>query len=374
MDNLSFLVLSANNTGVYALAEALAESHPTHAASFYDWLNYRRIRPTWPSARATPPLLKRSRQVMPTGYAGQLEWLFRPYLQRQIQRWCHKLQKSTGSHPCVVCPYPYLAPWVRNIPAEKLVYYTYDDYVLFWADRKERILQQEAELVERASLTLCASQFQVESLKKRYPEKAERIRHYPHGVVDAYLNPMLSNPPMPMTVGYVGNLIERVDWRLAYQIVRGCPEITFVFVGGLEGGIGGQDWQVDRELVLKLPNVRHIGKVPQEQVAQYYWSFAVSWIPYDVTLPFNQACSPTKIMDSIASANPVLSTDVPECRLYPEWITIFNSAEEAIAQIRRLMTQGGTPEAREKRFRQLEFALKHTWSSRAQTLENWLCL
>lgn len=372
MNQLSFLLLVANTPWVYALAEAVAKHHPAHTTRFYDLLNYRRLRPTWPST--TPPsLLESSMHVFPPGYAGHLERLFRPYLQRQIQLWCQQLQKTSGEHPWVVAPYPYLAPWVRNVPTRRLIYYNLDDYVLYQPSRKERILELEEELLERAALTLCLSQSQVETLQQRYPHKVDCIRHYPLGVVDSYLNPQPEKPPEPMTVGYVGNLIERMDWQLIYQVAQACPDIKFVFVGGLDGfagGISGHDWQIDREMVLALPNVRHVGHVPQVMVAQYYWSFAVNWIPYAVTHPFNQAACPTKIMDGIASGRPILSTDIPECRLYPEWITVFHSAEEAIAQIRRQLAVGEKPEAQEKRSKQVEFARQHTWSIRARTLED----
>jgi len=374
MGQLSFLFLSANTPWVYALAEALAKNQATHATYFYDWLNYRRLRPTWPNT--TPPaLLQRSMHVLPPGYAGQFEWLFRPYLQRQIQRWCQQLQATTGEHPWVVAPYPYLAPWVRKVPSEKLIYYNLDDYILYQPSRKDKILKLEAELVERATLTLCLSQFQVDALQKRYPHKADRIRHYPLGVVESYLNLQPERSPEPITVGYIGNLIERVDWRLVYQVAQACPDITFVFVGGLDDfaeGSNGQDWQANRAAVLALPNVRHVGKVPQAQVTQYYWSFAVNWIPYTVTHPFNQAACPTKIMDGIASCRPVLSSDIPECRLYPEWITIFHSAQEVIAQLYKQLALEETADVREKCLRQLAFAQQQIWSIRAQTLEHWV--
>lgn len=374
MGKLSFLFLSASTPWVYALAEALAKQHPTHATYFYDWLNYYRLRPTWPTI-ATPILLQRSMYVFPPGYAGQYEFLFRPYLQRQIQHWCHQLQKLAGEHPWVISPYPYLAPWVRKVPSERLIYYNLDDYTLYQPSRKARILELEAELVERAALTLCLSQFQVEALRQRYSHKANCIRHYPLGVVKSYLNPQPERSPKPKTVGYIGNLIERVDWQLVYQVAQACPDITFFFIGGLDGFAGhttGQTWQRDRDDVLALPNVRHIGKVVQAEVAQYYWSFAINWIPYTITHPFNQASCPTKIMDGIASGRPVLSTDVPECRLYPNWIDIFYSVEEAIRLIRNQLTFIESTESHHKSSKQIEFARQHTWSIRSQTLQNWL--
>jgi teichuronic acid biosynthesis glycosyltransferase TuaH len=373
MGKLSFLFLSANSPWAYGLAEALAQKHPTHAVQFYDWRTYTLIKPAW-SHRTPPPLLKRSIHVLPTGYAGRLEFLFRFYLQQLIQSWCRTLKQVDGEHPWVIAPHPDYTPWVRKIPNKRLIYYNFDDYVLYRPNRAQKILKQEQELIDRACITLCASNYQLNTFQKRHPQKASHILHYPHGFVKDYLNPHPEKPPEPMTVGYVGNLGDRLDWQLIYQVIKGCPEITFVFVGGLDEQVmlDQGNWQTIRQSVLTLFNVRHIGQVPSDKVAQYYWSFAINWIPYVVEHPFNQASCPTKIMDGIASSRPIMSTDVPECRLYPEWINIFHSAADAIAYIQQKLFLDNQPEFSEKSIKQLEFAHQHTWQIRAQTLDNWL--
>lgn len=370
----SFLFLVANTPWVYALAEALGKDFPTHVTRFYDWRNYRRLRPTWNPSDASP--LVRSLKVLPPGYVGQLEPFFRPYLQWQVQHWFRQLQTPAGVAPWVVVPYPFSAPWVRHLPANRLIYYNLDDYVHYQPCRKAQILAQEAELVERSPLTLCLSQFQVEALQNRYPHRAETIHHFPLGVAEAFVNPDVERiSPEPNTVGYIGNLIERVDWQLVYQVAQGCPELTFVFVGGLDGLAGEAQeptWQTDRTKALALPNVRHIGKVPQAEVPRYYWSFAVNWIPYDIYHTFNQASCPTKVMDGIATGRPVLSTDVPECCLYPDWIQIFHSAEEAIALLRYQVKESATVAGLEKQRQQQQFALQQTWQHRAKMLTSFL--
>ncbi|GAB1542308.1 glycosyltransferase family 1 protein [Scytonema sp. NUACC21] len=365
----SFLFLAANNPWTYGLIEALAQKHAIHANEFYDWQTYSFVQPAWPN-RTPPPSLTRSMKVLPTGYAGKLEKFFRFYLQQLVQKWCQQLKHISGEYPWVVAPYPHLTPWVRKVPSERLIYYNFDDYLLAQPHRKE----QERELIERATITLCASYYQFMSFQKRYPHRASCIHYYPHGVVDYFLNPQPEKPPEPMTVGYVGNLITRVDWQLVYKVAQACPEVTFVFVGRVDyQNINYQeDWQAARAAVLALPNVRHIQEVPNEQVAQYYWSFTINWIPYTLEDRFNVASCPTKIMDGIASGRSILSTDIPECRLYPEWITIFHSTEDAIAQIRKHLALSDKPEAYDKRLKQMEFAHQHTWQARVQTLENFL--
>jgi hypothetical protein len=75
-------------------------------------------------------------------------------------------------------------------------------------------------------------------------------------------------------------------------------------------------------------------------------------------------------MDGIASGRPVVSTSVPECEQYPEWITI---ADDAATTADALRTRAA-PEAHdpERARRQVDFAREHTWERRAQTFEELL--
>jgi hypothetical protein len=259
------------------------------------------------------------------------------------------------------------------VPSNKLIYYNFDDYSLYRPAQKDKILQQEKALIERAAVIICASHFQMQTLKNRHPKQASHIYHFPHGFVKNYLNPNPETDPEQMTVGYVGNLGDRLDWQLISEVVQASPNVTFVFVGGLDEQVMIEqgNWQSIRKRVLSFANVRHIGKVSPDQVANYYWTFAINWIPYVVTHPFNQASCPTKIMDGVASGHPILSTDVPECRLYPDWIKIFHSARSCIDLIAELLVLP-KPIAYNNRLKQLEFAKKNTWEIRSKTLEEML--
>ena len=73
-------------------------------------------------------------------------------------------------------------------------------------------------------------------------------------------------------------------------------------------------------------------------------------------------------MDGIASGRPVISTDIPECNLYPDWIEIVRSPESAAVAIRQHLSRSGTPAAIAKSTRQLEFVRQQTWQVRARTL------
>jgi hypothetical protein len=77
-------------------------------------------------------------------------------------------------------------------------------------------------------------------------------------------------------------------------------------------------------------------------------------------------------MDGIATGRPMISTDVPECQLYPEWINVFHSPEKAVNLIRQQLNLVGTQEAFDKSIQQLKFAEQQTWQARSETLINLL--
>lgn len=361
----SFLFLNANTPWVYALAENLAHYHPTHAVRLYDWRTYwKGGRPAWPDSDPDADITQTMR-VMPTGYAGRLEPLARPFMRWMITRWQEELTQRAGAEPWVIAPYPYLTPWVEAVPDNRLIYYNLDAYALYRPERAEAIRENERRLVERAALTLCLSQHQVETLRDRYPDHTNRIVHFPLGVAEDFINPQPERKPESDTVGYVGNMTDRVDWLLVHAVAQRLSDLEFIFVGGLEkletGGTA-EGWEQARSRVLSLPNVEHVGRVPQEKVKDYYWSFAVNWIPYDAEHPFNRAACPTKIMDAIASGRPVVSTPVPECTLYPEWITIADTPQDLGSTIRQLQSCTSTEGAK----CQVAYAHSQTWEQRAE--------
>jgi glycosyltransferase involved in cell wall biosynthesis len=247
------------------------------------------------------------------------------------------------------------------VPSEHLVYYNLDDYTLYDPARAKRTSTLEDELIQRARLTLCLSVHQVRSLQSRHVNRTDRIVHFPLGVVRELLNTEPSRPPLPGTVGYVGNLTNRVDWRFVERVATLVPEAKLHFVGRLDvPRTNDGDWQEARSRTLALPNVIYEGAVSQSAVGEHYWRYAVNWMPYAMDHPFNIASCPTKIMDAIASGRPFLATDIPEVRLYPDHIRISRTPEEAAASLKALLAGNHNGN------RQVAYAATQTWSHRAQ--------
>jgi len=364
--NRPFLILSVDTPWVYALAQNLVESTPVTAMRFYDFLNYRRLKPVWPEVASA---VTRRQVVMPQGYAGILEPVFRPLMRHLIKREWIKLRDQTSLEPIVIVTYPYIASWVSFINSNSLIYYNLDNYELYNPPRALQIRAKEALLISQSRVTLCLSAYQTERLSRRQPIYRQKIKHFPLGVKDEFVNTEPHSAPIPKTVGYVGNLGERVDWSLVCAVADRLPDVNFHFVGFLVGPTDIRQmspWQRERYKALKRPNVVCEGGVPQEVVPKYYRKYAVNWMPYLADHPFNLASCPTKIMDSIASGRPFVSTPIPEVSLYPEYIKTAADPEGLSIKIREVLQVSGDPFAR------VEFAKANCWKERANCLIQYI--
>jgi glycosyltransferase involved in cell wall biosynthesis len=330
-----------------------------------DWANNARLKPEWPETKSA---VRRVPVTMPRGYAGTLEPFFRPVIRWMIERERARLRAMAGVEPYVICPYPFLAPGVRHVPGSHLIYYNLDDYALYNMKRASRTQRLEDEIIRHAGLSICLSRHQVEALRMRLPDCAEKIRHFPLGVVEAFVNSDPGKTPSGKTVGYIGNMTDRVDWKLIRQVAGLMPDCSFHFVGSIADapagpGLGGDArWREHRATALAMPNVTNEGPVPQSDVPSHYWKYAVNWMPYDARHPFNVASCPTKIMDALASGRPFLSTDIPEARLYPNRVHVASGPEETASKLRELI------EAPHDAPDQVAYSLAHTWPNRARQL------
>ncbi len=369
------LVLSADFPCMYLLAEALAQDGATTAVRLIDYAIYYRHKPRWmPSAASR---LRRKVWLFPPGYGGKLERLCRPWVSAHIARAVRELSTpETGPNlPWVIVPFPYLTAALRPLPPTRTIYYNLDDYSLYPKGWPPRLAALEDELVERSQLVACASSYQVEKFRRRFPHK--RVEHLPLAVPLEFLNHE-PGPPAGrcFDVGYVGTLNDRVDWRFCGEVAARCPGLRFTFVGPLHDANprGGkrQDWMEARSRVLAMPNVRYISSVPHSEVVRFYRNFSASWIPYDTDHPFNVASCPTKIMDGLSSGRPIVSTALPECRLYPEWISVVEDASRAARELERLRAVPWDESERERAARQVAYAGTHTWRDRVKDLTAWL--
>jgi len=161
---------------------------------------------------------------------------------------------------------------------------------------------------------------------------------------------------------------DRVDWELLHRLADAFPTGSLVLIGKLPA-CSDEPWARSCARLAARPNVHALGWRPQETLPAYNQAFDVVLVPYDVDHPFNRACSPTKIMDGLASSRPIVSAAIPECSLYRDLFHVEADAAGFVEAVRRVVEAGSNDGRATAR---LEHARANTCRAVADRLLDWL--
>ena len=350
--------------------------------SCIDYRNaWQRGLPPWAWGKALRPSGTRQwrrEHVLPSGWMKSYPRIGMRPLSRTILGWQrrHVPDAALG----LVMTYPYYLHLAEMVRPTRTVYYNLDDYALYWPHCAEAVNAMERKAVREADLTVCVAKVRAEVLRAAVPEAANRIKHLPHGAPARSIGERPWNRPAPSPddishlprplIGYVGSIEDRVDWELMNRLATAFPNASIVIVGKVPAKSVQRDgWQIDWGEFASLPNVHTIGWRAQEEIDRYNRAFDVVLIPYRLDHPFNQVCSPTKIMDVMGTGRPVVSTAVPECTLYEDLFSVAPSPEAFVEAVGSILEAGSVDGRADLRF---DWARGHTCAKVVDRLVDWI--
>jgi teichuronic acid biosynthesis glycosyltransferase TuaH len=302
-------------------------------------------------------------------------WGMRP-IGRTVTDWrsCH----AGGAPLALVMTYPYYLFLGQQVRPEVQVYFNLDDYALYWPKCADEVRRLEHRAVRESDLTVCVSRLRAEELRRAVPEAADRVRHLPHGAPSSFLADAPQHRPAPPPddlaslprplLGYIGSMEDRVDWGLLTRLSEAFPSASVVLIGR-PAPEQDADWYSEYRGCLARPNVHALGWRPQEMVGRYNAAFDVCLIPYRADHPFNRACCPTKIMDTMGSGRPMVSTALPECLLYEHLFDVAAGDDAFLAAVGRILAAGSDDGRASDRH---EWARAHTCERVAERFLDWI--
>ncbi len=314
--------------------------------------------------------------ALPTGWMKQFPtWGMRP-ISRSIERW--RAEFAPEGPLALVMTYPHYLYLRDRLKPDKSVYFNIDDYSQYWPRCADRVNELERQAAREADLTVCVSKLRCDELQQAVPEAASKIHHLPHGAPTISIGPIphktAAEPPEDLAklpgprFGFVGSLEDRIDWTLLSRLADAFPKSSIVLIGKA-GSVPKGVWQEDRARCLARPNVHRLGWKTQDVIASYYAAFDVCLIPYRADHPFNRACCPTKIMDGMGTGRPIISTDLPECRLYRDLFDVVEDSEAFLDAIRALEIKGFDDGKAERRH---AWAVENSCARTVERLLEWL--
>jgi glycosyltransferase involved in cell wall biosynthesis len=220
---------------------------------------------------------------------------------------------------------PDVAYALGHFGEEKVVYYCVDDHAAFSGYDRQQVLRDEEELCRKADLVVTTS-MALQEAKKGWNSNTILVTHgvdYEHFSravrEDLPCPPDIAGIPHPR-LGFFGLIRDWVDLDLLAEVARKRPDWHIVM-------IGDADSTVDLAPYRALPNMHFLGRKPYADLPAYCKAFDVGLIPFKIN-ELTKAVNPIKLREYLAAGLPVVSTPLPEVRLYEHVVSFARTPQE----------------------------------------------
>ncbi len=236
----------------------------------------------------------------------------------------------------------------------KLIYDCIDDLKSI-PDTDNDIIECEKQFLDSADLVFATSKL----LCDKASSYNQNVCYLPNAVSSSWVNRKINvdaglcSDKNKKVIGYVGTVYEWFDLDLLYKCANLYENYDFCVVGPI---------RVSLEKFKELKNVIFIGKIGYENVEKYIEGFDVCLIPFkknDLTLNTN----PVKLYEYFSKGKPVVAIDLPELRVYKNYLYLSSSENEFIKNVGKALCENDEDIIKARR----EIALENTWEQRVKT-------
>lgn len=325
--------------------------------SFYDFLRALEVLKRW-----TKPLVHIEKNL----------WVFSPFSLPwnripAIRRWNKKIAirqikrvigKIGLKRIVSLTTDPNICDWIGELGEDLKIYYCVDDFSEWPGMNRELILEMETKLLLKIDLFLATSQ-RLFDIKKPTDKPALLI---PHGVDVQHFKKAYneggfhSQKVPPLSIAYFGVIDERLDYDLIHYLVQKRPKWTWVFLGPLI--------TCPKEL-RKEQNFRFIPPVSYSKLPEALRSYNLLILPYKLN-QLTESINPLKLRECLATGKLVVSSDIPEVRVFSDIVKIGKTKEDFL----NILDVFAGGKERPDPHKQWERLKGETWQSRAEKLSN----
>lgn len=238
--------------------------------------------------------------------------------QKRFNRFANKLIKKLSQKPILWHFYSGNSEIVRSLPNKLSILEICDDTPEFFSDTPgiyQRVKRNEDIMTKSVDIVFTISDY----LKQKKINIRPDIQVVRNGVVFEDFSKVPSLPKNPTDelyhfsrpiVGYVGAISKWFDFNLIDKIAQKLPDINFVFVGRIT-----PMETKDTETLNKMKNVFFIGERPYGALPHYLKYFELAHIPF-IMNELVASVNPIKLYEYLAAGLRVISTPLPEVKLY----------------------------------------------------------
>lgn len=246
-------------------------------------------------------------------------------------------------------------------PRWQTIYDIVDFHIFSNSDKQKKFLLKKADYIFAISQTL----------KRQYCYLTHKpIAIVPQGFSNKIFTQLLLTTDIKLPgdkpiIGFVGQLNERLDYKLLENLVIMNPNWKFVFVGpkNFKNIFSTKKLKKKINSLLSHQNVTWIKQVQKKQIPIIIDQFTIGIIPYDLDLSFNRYCYPMKLFEYFYLQKPVVATPIEELTLprFKNLIKVGNSADEWSKKIKKILIK---PWPQKYKQQQLNLAKSNSWKNK----------
>ena len=266
-----------------------------------------------------------------------------------------------------------LETYLDNVSRDFLLYDCVDYYAGFpryeTKESKEKVLDIEKSLTQKADLVFATAPGLVERLKKINPNT-----YYTPNVGDfelffdiknKYQNDMpdvLKNLSKPI-IGYIGALDSyKFDYEILKEAALAYPNYSFVIIGDI--ALKDREGSLEELGLDKITNIHFLGSVPFIKTPKYMAHFDAELIPYVYNDYTVGGCFPVKFFNTMSAGIPSIVTDLPVFTLYKNITYISKTKKDFVENIQKALDE----DSKKKYNERVAIAKENTWDSKVASM------
>ena len=254
---------------------------------------------------------------------------------------------------------PTAAPLIGTLGESLSVYYCTDEWSQFTSVDGGRMEALEADLLSKVDVVFAAARSIVEKKRALNPE----THLITHGVDrDHFATALDPGTPIPddiahlprPIIGFFGLVEDWIDTELFAFLARRRPEWSIVVIG---------QSHIPLDHLQGIPNLHILGRRPYEALPRYAKAFSVGLCPFRVNA-LTVHVNPIKLREYLSAGLPVVSSDIPECRVDEALGRVAADHEGFLSAIEGFLATDSL-QARERRSEAMK---SETWEARVREI------
>lgn len=279
-----------------------------------------------------------------------------------LLRWTFRrlIKKLNFKEPILWFYLPTAADLIGQLSEKYCLYHCVDDWLTYPGYRNSNFEDLEKKLFENSNAVFISNRL----LFERKKILNENTYYLPHAVeFEHYQGPFLPGGSLPADVAslrrpiiaMIGEVAGWVNWAFLKFAAQTNPQWSIITIGPV-------GYDADIKEIKDVSNIHLLGYKEYSELPDYYRAIDVCIISFNLD-EHTKYCTPTRFYEHLAAGKPIISTDFPAAREFPEeLVRISGTKEEFVELIKKSMDENNEALIEKRK----KLAIANSWNHRAE--------